>query len=44
MGESTGILWCDSTFNAWRGCQKVSPGCKHCFAEALSKRNPSLLG
>lgn len=23
------------TFNPWAGCQKVSPGCKHCYAETL---------
>ena len=23
------------TFNAWRGCQKISPGCANCYAEAL---------
>lgn len=33
MGKSTGIAWCDSTFNPWIGCQKVSPGCKFCYAE-----------
>lgn len=26
------------TFNAWWGCFKVSPGCKHCYAEGLAKR------
>lgn len=33
MAEETGISWCDSTFNAWMGCTKVSPGCDHCYAE-----------
>lgn len=33
MGESTGISWCDSTYNYWYGCAKVSPACKHCYAE-----------
>ena len=32
------------TFNPWRGCTKVSQGCKHCYADTLSKRNPSALG
>src|SRR5688572_29932027 len=32
------------TFNPWRGCAKVSPGCTHCYAETLSKRNPAVLG
>jgi len=44
MGEKTSISWCDSTFNPWRGCAKVSPGCAHCYAETLSRRNPSVLG
>lgn len=34
MGETTGIAWCDMTFNAWIGCAKVSPACEHCYAEA----------
>lgn len=35
MGESTGIAWTDHTANFWMGCQRVSPGCEHCYAEAL---------
>lgn len=38
MGEVTGIAWTDSTFNAWIGCQRVSEGCVHCYAEALDAR------
>jgi protein gp37 len=34
MAETTNIAWADSTFNPWLGCQKVSPGCDHCYAEA----------
>ena len=44
MGVDTKIEWCHHTFNPWRGCTKVSLGCKHCYAEALSGRNPKLLG
>jgi protein gp37 len=33
MSETTGIEWCDSTFNGWIGCTKVGPGCDHCYAE-----------
>lgn len=33
MGERTGIAWTDSTINVWHGCEKVSQGCKHCYAE-----------
>lgn len=38
MGETTGIAWTDHTWSPWRGCARVSPGCEHCFAEALSRR------
>lgn len=33
MGTHSTIEWCDSTFNPWLGCSKVSPGCDHCYAE-----------
>src|SRR3954467_8278642 len=33
MGEVTNIEWTDHTWNPWIGCQKVSPGCDHCYAE-----------
>ena len=32
------IEWTDATWNPVTGCNKVSPGCKHCYAERLSKR------
>ena len=35
MAENSNIEWCDHTFNPWIGCQKVSPGCDHCYAEAM---------
>lgn len=38
MAETTKISWCHHTANFWWGCMKVSPGCKHCYAETLSKR------
>jgi protein gp37 len=44
MGSNSKIEWCDCTFNPWRGCTKVSDGCKNCYALALSKRNPKVLG
>lgn len=44
MAETTEIAWCDATFNPWRGCTKVSPGCTNCYAEAMSHRNPKVLG
>jgi protein gp37 len=33
VGENSKIEWCHHTFNPWIGCQKVSPGCDHCYAE-----------
>ena len=38
MGASTIIAWTDRTFNIAWGCIKVSPGCKHCYADTLSGR------
>jgi protein gp37 len=35
MGENSKIEWTDHTFNPWIGCQRVSPGCDHCYAEAM---------
>lgn len=37
MGE-TSIQWTDYTFNPWQGCQRVSPGCVNCYAEARDVR------
>lgn len=44
MGVETKIQWTHHTFNPWRGCTKVSPGCKNCYAERQSARNPAVLG
>lgn len=44
MAENSKIEWTDHTFNPWRGCLKVHEGCAHCYAETMSKRNPSTLG
>lgn len=38
MVEQTSIEWADHTFNPWEGCQKVGPGCDHCYAEARNAR------
>jgi protein gp37 len=42
--KNSKIEWTDHTFNPWRGCTKVSPGCKNCYAESLAKRFPETLG
>jgi protein gp37 len=36
----TGIEWTDKTWNPTTGCSKVSPGCRYCYAEALTERFP----
>lgn len=38
MGQNSKIEWTHHTFNPWWGCVKVSPACKHCYAEAWSNR------
>ena len=38
MGENSAIEWTDHTFNPWEGCQKVGPGCDHCYAETRNAR------
>lgn len=38
MGDRTAIEWTEATWNPVTGCSKVSPGCAHCYAEALSLR------
>ena len=32
------IEWTDATWNPIRGCSKVSPGCKYCYAERFAER------
>jgi len=34
----TSIEWTDATWNPVSGCSKVSPGCKHCYAEGIADR------
>ncbi|SKT28769.1 DUF5131 family protein [Mycobacteroides abscessus] len=38
MGDKTGIEWTDATWNPVTGCDKVSPGCDHCYAETFAER------
>jgi len=38
MGDHSKIAWTDSTWNVISGCSRVSEGCEHCYAEALSHR------
>ena len=38
MSASTAIEWTDATWNPVRGCTKISPGCKHCYAATFAER------
>jgi protein gp37 len=38
MSLGTTIEWTDATWNPVRGCSKISPGCKHCYAERFAER------
>jgi protein gp37 len=38
MGETSAIEWTDSTWNPWRGCDKISPGCAHCYMFTAQER------
>ncbi|WP_292974998.1 phage Gp37/Gp68 family protein [Mycobacterium sp.] len=38
MSDKTGIEWTDATWNPVTGCDKVSPGCDHCYAETIAHR------
>mgnify|MGYP001369183634 CR=1 FL=1 len=42
MADTTLIAWTDHTFNAWMGCTKVSEGCRHCYAETLTRNRMGL--
>jgi protein gp37 len=38
MSDNSKIEWTDATWNPVRGCKKISPGCKHCYAETFAER------
>jgi protein gp37 len=38
MAQATAIEWTEATWNPVRGCTKVSPGCKHCYAQTFAER------
>lgn len=38
MGFDTGISWTTHSWNPWRGCSKVSPGCKNCYMFTMLRR------
>ena len=38
MSTRSSIEWTESTWNPLTGCTKISPGCKHCYAERMAWR------
>jgi protein gp37 len=38
MAQNSSIEWTQSTWNPVTGCTKISPGCKHCYAERMANR------
>jgi protein gp37 len=38
LSDNSKIEWTDATWNPVRGCTKISPGCKHCYAETFAER------
>lgn len=38
MAENSKIEWTTHTQNFWTGCEAISPGCEHCYAESWAKR------
>jgi protein gp37 len=44
MGDHSAIEWTDATWNPVRGCTKVSPGCKFCYAETFAERFRGVAG
>ncbi len=42
MASKSSIEWTESTWNPLTGCNKVSPGCKNCYAERMAYRLKSM--
>jgi protein gp37 len=38
MAQGSSIEWTEATWNPVTGCDKISPGCKFCYAERLAER------
>jgi protein gp37 len=38
VAQGSSIEWTESTWNPVTGCTKISPGCKHCYAERMAER------
>jgi len=44
MVNKSKIEWTDTTWNPVRGCTKISPGCKHCYASTFAERFRGVAG
>jgi len=44
MADNPKIEWTDATWNPVRGCTKISPGCKHCYAATFAERFRGVTG
>jgi protein gp37 len=42
--QKSNIQWTDATWNPTRGCDKISPGCKFCYAEVVANRFKGVKG
>jgi len=38
MADNSTIEWTEATWNPVTGCEEVSPGCAHCYAETFAER------
>jgi Protein of unknown function (DUF5131) len=38
LADNSAIEWTEATWNPVTGCDKVSPGCAHCYAETFAER------
>jgi protein gp37 len=44
MAQSSKIEWTEVTWNPITGCTKISPGCRHCYAERIAYRFAGMYG
>jgi protein gp37 len=44
MSQNSAIEWTDATWNPVTGCDKISPGCAHCYAETFAERFRGVAG
>jgi protein gp37 len=44
MSDKSPFEWTDATWNPVRGCTKISPGCKNCYAERFTERFRGVAG